>query len=175
MNKKPRLNQKPLKAYDVALYFLNMAKINQQSIDSLKIQKMLYYAQAESLVFCGKPLFKENIEAWDNGPMVYDVYRKFREYGSRLIDFKELKHFRPNKFSKNNQEILAFIFETTIGFTATELVHKTHSETPWREHYESTMKHKVIPNQSIAAYFNAQFLQELRKEYLFDTIAISPA
>lgn len=100
MNKKPRLNQKPLKAYDVALYFLNMAKINQQSIDSLKIQKMLYYAQAESLVFCGKPLFKENIEAWDNGPMVYDVYRKFREYGYRLIDFKELKHFRPNKFSK---------------------------------------------------------------------------
>ena len=35
----------------------------------LKLQKLLYYAQAWSLVLDHAPLFPEDFEAWPNGPM----------------------------------------------------------------------------------------------------------
>lgn len=46
-----------------------------KSISNLKLQKMLYFLQAEFLVSQDRPCFRERIEAWDFGPVVPEVSR----------------------------------------------------------------------------------------------------
>lgn len=55
---------------DVATYILK--KIGEMT--TMKLQKLVYYSQAWSLVWDEKPLFEEQIEAWANGPVVRTLY-----------------------------------------------------------------------------------------------------
>ena len=41
-----------------------------------KLHKLLYYSQAWHCVWTGEPLFSDTIEAWDNGPVVADLWRE---------------------------------------------------------------------------------------------------
>jgi uncharacterized phage-associated protein len=43
-----------------------------------KLQKLIYYSQAWSLVWDERPLFNERIEAWANGPVCPDLYAAHR-------------------------------------------------------------------------------------------------
>ena len=51
---------------DVAAYILE----RQGSMTTMKLQKLVYYCQAWSLVWDERPLFDESIEAWANGPVL---------------------------------------------------------------------------------------------------------
>lgn len=59
---------------DVAAYILN----EQGTMTTWKLQKLVYYCQAWSLVWDGDILFSEEIEAWANGPVVRELYNKHR-------------------------------------------------------------------------------------------------
>ena len=41
---------------------------------TMKLQKLVYYSQAWSLVWDEKPLFEENVETWANGSVVRDLF-----------------------------------------------------------------------------------------------------
>ena len=56
---------------DVARYILERQS---GSVSTMKLQKLVYYAQAWSLVWDEKPLFHVRIEAWANGPIVRELY-----------------------------------------------------------------------------------------------------
>ncbi len=60
---------------DVARYILE--KLG--SMTAMKLQKLVYYCQAWSLVWDGFPLFSESIEAWANGPVVRKLFEAHRE------------------------------------------------------------------------------------------------
>ena len=51
-------------ALDVAAYILS----KQGTMTAMKLQKLVYYAQAWPLVWDEKPLFREKIEAWGTAP-----------------------------------------------------------------------------------------------------------
>ncbi|NJM61724.1 MAG: DUF4065 domain-containing protein, partial [Oscillatoriales cyanobacterium RU_3_3] len=68
-------------ALDVARYFL--CRVDRESGDTislLKLQKLVYYAQAWSLVFRSQPLFFQDVEAWVSGPVVRDVWNEYKAY-----------------------------------------------------------------------------------------------
>jgi hypothetical protein len=48
------------------------------SADAWKLQKLVYYCQAWSLVWEDEPLFDSRIEAWVNGPVCPELYRAHR-------------------------------------------------------------------------------------------------
>ncbi len=43
---------------------------------AMKLQKLVYYSQAWSLVWDDAPSFPEEIQAWANGPVVPVLYEK---------------------------------------------------------------------------------------------------
>lgn len=59
---------------DVAAYIL----LKSGPMTAMKLQKLVYYAQAWSLVWDDKPLFSERVEAWANGPVVRKLYDAHR-------------------------------------------------------------------------------------------------
>ncbi len=66
-------------ADDVARYVLD-----RHAMTAMKMQKLVYYAQAWTLARTGEPLFDEPIEAWVNGPVVRALYDQHRGQFSLL-------------------------------------------------------------------------------------------
>lgn len=51
-------------ALEVSQYIIDYCREKKYCMSNLKLQKVLYYVQAEFLVVTNKPCFKDKIEAW---------------------------------------------------------------------------------------------------------------
>jgi len=136
--------------YDVADFFIELAGQNEEdAITQLKLNKLLYYAQGLYLAKMGKPLFDDPIEAWDLGPVVPVIYKKYSVCGKNPIaaEGKDVS----NLFSEEEYDTLLDTAREYGKYTASYLVSKTHApETPWSQ----TSLYEVIDNNRIASYFS---------------------
>ena len=142
----------PYKAENVASYLIFLASEENQEkeregITNLKLQKVLYFAQAYYLAKLGKPLFAEKLEAWDYGPVVPEVYRKFKHNKSKPIIIEEDK----STLAEEDKEALKKVWDTFGGYSASRLVDIVHAHTPWKEANASA--DKVISNKAIKDYY----------------------
>jgi len=64
--------------HDLAAFILKA----RGDMSTMKLQKLVYYCQAWSLVWDEKPIFAEEIQAWSNGPVVYELYDVHRGWYS---------------------------------------------------------------------------------------------
>jgi uncharacterized phage-associated protein len=111
-------------AHDVAAYIVK----RHGALSAMKLQKLVYYSQAWSLVWDEKPLFPERIEAWANGPVVPELYEEHR--GKFVV----------SRWPKGDASQLTQVQRDTVngvlGFygshSAQWLSDLTHSESPWR-------------------------------------------
>ena len=99
-------------------------------IDEMKLHKMLYLAQRESLIRTGAPLFSENIHAWKYGPVVVEVRRA---YHADLIP----KSLMTDGVSHAELDILDYIFNTYAGKNSWSLSRLTHAEYSWQHAREA--------------------------------------
>ena len=77
-----------MKSIDVANAFIFRYGRN-NLITNLKLNKLVFYAQVESLKKHGVPLFSDEIQAWEYGPVEPMVYRAFKKYeGATPSQFK---------------------------------------------------------------------------------------
>ena len=67
------------KAIDVAKFFIEIVANtpNEDAMTNLRLNKLLYFAQAGSISSLGYTLIEEDFEAWDLGPVVKSVYKTF--------------------------------------------------------------------------------------------------
>ncbi len=116
-------------ALDVADYFLSCVDREAgDTISHLKLQKLVYYAQAWSLVFRNEPLFAQDIEAWVSGPIVRDVWEKYKIYQDRDIPAPE--NFDP-EFTEDELEVLEEVWSTYGELSAKYLRDLVCAEKPW--------------------------------------------
>jgi uncharacterized phage-associated protein len=115
-------------ADQVADTLIALARSSDIEITNLKLQKLLYYAQAWSLVFRGEPLFMEEFEAWVHGPVVPTLFRRFKHLRWAPID----EEVHP----LNDAELNVFLGSVLTAYgksTAGELERLSHSESPWKD------------------------------------------
>lgn len=138
-------------ALDVAKYIIWYCKEEGYSISNLKLQKLLYFVQAQFLVMLEHPIFNENIEAWDFGPVVPEVYQYFKLWGSSEIP-KVVVNQANNKILEKDQEVIDEILEECAPYSANVLVDITHHQDPWCDAYEKYCNN-IITKKSIKEYF----------------------
>ena len=66
-------------ACEKAIRYL-LAKMDEEAGDVMTLpvlQKLLYYSQGFSLAITGKPLFEEDFEVWQMGPVIPALYEKY--------------------------------------------------------------------------------------------------
>lgn len=136
-------------AQGVANVFLKLSEPETGDVlTNLKIQKLLYYAQGFSLAIYGKPLFDEDILHWDHGPVVGDLYRELRQYGSSPVPVPE--DYDPSQeFNSDQLEMISEVNNVYGQFSAWKLRDMTHTEAPWLD----TSKDEVISHDALHAYF----------------------
>ncbi len=115
---------------DIAEYFIYLSNKDDRYMTSLKLQKLVYYAQAWNLVFNNKRLFKDTIEAWIHGPAVYSLWKEYKEFGFEKIRVDISDDFN---FSEKTKEILDEVWDIYGGFDSRYLEELVHYERPWQD------------------------------------------
>ena len=123
-------------ALNVARYILYIAYTCGDCITNLKLQKLLYYAQAWYLVNYKEPLFCNDIKAWQYGPVVSEVYDEYKKFANKPIEDK-LANGKKIKLTCEQKEYLKEFCESFFKYSATELIAMIHSETPWIKAYNN--------------------------------------
>lgn len=152
----------PYKAIDVAKWFIN--RFDREAgdvITQLKLQKLLYYAEAWSQTLLERELFEEEIEAWSHGPVVTEVFEEFKDYGWHPLDPVEMER----AFDPETEDVLQQVTEVYGELTAKTLERMTHNDLPWieaRRGFEPEERCQVImPKPAIKAHFVAKYGAEL--------------
>jgi uncharacterized phage-associated protein len=115
-----------LSCFDIADYFIWIANETGSFISNLKLQKLVYYAQAWHIALYNNPLFEEDFEAWVHGPVVPSLYQKYKSFGWQPIS-EDVAPGLPN-------DVLQFLDEVAEEYFACdayELEQMTHAEDPW--------------------------------------------
>lgn len=154
-----------VKALEIARYILYYAYKRGDLITNLKLQKLLYYIQAWYLVRNkGVRLFSEDIEAWQYGPVVREVYDAYKCFGRNPINDEGLS----DNF-KLDEEIIRYIdsvLDEYMDYSASALVKSIHQDAPWQEAYKNG---EIITSESMYEFYRDLLLTKEELEELANT------
>jgi uncharacterized phage-associated protein len=129
-------------AKGLANLFLDWSAAGDRPLSPMKIQKLLFFAHADFLIRVGRPLVKQEFEAWDYGPVIPSVYREFKRFKDQPITDKALS-FNPIsaapevsscKLSLVDLEVVRRIFDFYSRLDAIHLSQLSHEfEGVWRQ------------------------------------------
>lgn len=136
---------------EVAKYIINYPNIY---IDNLKLQKLLFYSQAVSLVINKKALFNEPIEAWDYGPVIRKVYNTYKTYDQQIPKIDDTI-----SIDTKDVEMIDIALGYYGSMTGTQLINLTHSEKPWKDAY-SKGRNTEITKDSIQKFYSTIYHYE---------------
>ena len=110
---------------DAAKYILQSAG----EMTAMKLQKLMYYAQAWSLVWDEEPLFEDDFEAWANGPVLPALYGRHK--GQFKVSVSIVADGNEGALSPEQRQSI----DKVLGFygqqSAQWLSNLTHQERPW--------------------------------------------
>ena len=153
-------------AIEVAKWILSVAKRHGISMTHMKLQKLLYYAQAYVIGMTGIPLFSNEIQAWQHGPVVPDVYSKYSKYGHKTIaEFEDVDI--PEEYSG----LIEMLMSDKGSYSASTLREMTHEEPVWQNAYLNSSRE--INLATVSDYFTPLFwTSDEEDEYQpsFDTL-----
>ncbi len=123
------------------------------AISPMKLQKFLYYAQGFALATLNKPLFNDDFEAWEYGPVIPLIYQKYKKYGNNAIPHVDLLSF--DDYTHEEKELLDNVYDAFGQYSAWALSEMTHATPPWKD----TPRNGIITKDSIKAFFITQIVQ----------------
>lgn len=141
--------------FRVAEYFLSMQDGDAgNAISNMKLQKLLYYAQGFAMVILERPLFEDNFEAWECGPVVRKIYDKYNSYGSNALPKPD--DFSLHKYSKEEKEFLNEIYDVYGQYSAWALNEMAYKTSPWKD----TPRNSIISKVSMKKYFSTRIVED---------------
>lgn len=139
---------------EVAAYILERLG----SVSTMKLHKLTFYSQAYSLVEYGVPLFSENFEAWVNGPVAPELFKRHK--GEFVISHGFFGPSMKRVLAHNEIAAIDHVVNCLRGWTGAQLSALAHAEEPWREArvglVPSERSQRPIAKERIAAYYETR-------------------
>ena len=129
----------PISAHDVA----REIRERLPSIGVVKVHKLLYFCQGWHAAWYGGELFPEAIEAWENGPVVADLWNDEKYYEAPP---------KPDLLAEDAMVVVEYVTSRYGRLSARDLIELTHFEGPWRQAWDRGVN-SVISVEEIAAFF----------------------
>ena len=140
-----------IQVFDVAAYILE----KMETMTTMKLQKLVYYSQAWSLVWDEEQLFEESIEAWANGPVVRELF----DYHRGMYEISEMPIGNPRLLNQEQQETVDAVLDYYGDKSAQWLIELTHMEDPWKQARKGLPPlergNRVIPLDAMADYYSS--------------------
>lgn len=112
------------KIINVAQYvFSEYKKITGEVIDEMKLHKLLYFAQRESLAITNEPLFEGEFEGWKYGPVCKEIRNSITRDG--ILDYD-------SDISDECKYVINNIILEYGALASWKLSELSHKETSWK-------------------------------------------
>lgn len=142
------IDVKKIAKYIVSYY----SSIGDCDLTHMKLQKLLYYVQVEYLKYVEKAAFKDEIEAWEHGPVVRSIYEEYLKYKRSVIEIPEEERIYTLD-SKNILDIVNKIIAEKGKYNASVLRNMTHEEKAWKLAYVDGEK-RIISIKNISEHLD---------------------
>ena len=159
------------KIIEVAEYFIQKSQNEvkedpSRKLDALKLQKLLYYAKAWSLVLDnGHKLFPDDFQAWVHGPANPKVWRYFQGFDFS-IDHPKISKEKFENITSKEKEVLDIVWRSYGKFDGKYLEMLTHAEEPWRNARlglnQKDISQNIISDKSMRAYYEQRSKEATR-------------
>ena len=94
------------------------------------------------------PLFEEDIEAWQYGPVVPEVYHKYKTHGNAGL----LPDADIIALNQKEERLFDEVFSVYGDYSAIGLMNLTHNEKPWN----NTRLNSTIKKKDLKSFFRTR-------------------
>lgn len=141
-------------ARKICNFLLSRYEAKRFELTNLRINKLLYFIQAESLALRPEGLVRNHFEAWQYGPVIRPVFDAFKIYGEQYItapaaylDYGSGQHLPIpyNDIAQNDLDLIQNIFASYSRFSTSQLVSLSHEQDgPWDIVYKAYLADKTL-------------------------------
>ena len=130
---------------DFAQYILD----NLGPMTSMKLQKLVYYSQAWATVWNDDVLFDEQVQAWDNGPVVRELW----EANNGKFKITTVEDGDSSAVNDAQRETIDRVLEFYGAKNAQWLSDLIHMEDPWKSAFAQGQNTEITP-QAMSEYYS---------------------
>ncbi|WP_221913348.1 Panacea domain-containing protein [Streptococcus halichoeri] len=122
-------------------YLIDIKKVPEMT--PKKLQKMLFYCFSWHLALTAEndsdeeikasKLFNSDFEAWAHGPVIPEVYNRYKKNRYSIIDNSEIEINIDNVLNDDEIDTINQVIEIYGDFNGNKLEQLSHSEDPWME------------------------------------------
>ncbi|OTA26041.1 hypothetical protein B9G54_06180 [Alloscardovia macacae] len=140
--------------FDVAAYVLERC----DTMTTMKMQKLVFYSQAEFLTHYDYPLFAEDFQAWRGGPVCVELFQAHRH--RFLIRPGELPlPENAQGLTTTEKEVINRVCDVLSLLSGNQLSERTHAEDPWKNMRVGLEPRqnsdRIISKESMREYYTA--------------------
>ena len=110
-------------AISKALFDMYHKKFN-TFMDEMKMHKLMYFSQRESLILTGSPLFQEHFLGWKYGPVLHSVRSEY----AKAIPFSDIEC----SISRETVNLLSQVLDRYGSLSSWNLSILSHQELSWQ-------------------------------------------
>ena len=129
-----------------------------QRFTVMQLIKLVYLVQGWGLALLDRPIIRQNVQAWQYGPVYPHIYKPLSRFGSApvhdvIVDKASGLPFS-EAFGADETELIHTVVDQygkMHAFTLSSLMHKPG--TPWTEIFTTAGPYKDIPNDLIKRHF----------------------
>ncbi len=136
---------------------IEMAADRNIELTHLKLQKLLYFCHGLMLAQHGRPLVKDDFQAWKYGPVLEDLYHDLKVFGTSGIRPEDgfIKYWPtlPEEAAVERKAI-SDVLDQLGDMRGGELINISHDPNgPWYAVFQEQNQSSTIGNDRIASYF----------------------
>lgn len=141
-------------ALHIANWFVRRAADEGRSVSIMSLLKLCYIAHGWRLEITGQPLFLNEIQAWQYGPVIPEVYHAFRRQGVVVTGEVQVDGVR---LPDEDEVFLEQIYSAYGHLSAFQLSDLTHvSGGPWDIATKAGGTYAPIPNELIRQHYESK-------------------
>lgn len=145
-------------ALSVARYILERRKAAGDALTPMQLIKLVYIAQGYMLGRHGRPLFDEQVEAWQYGPVVPSVYHSVKQYKSAPV--VAIYGAPEHDFTPAELDVLDAVSDSYGPVNGVVLSAATHKpDTPWAQTWHRFGRNAPISNDIIENFYTKLLAQ----------------
>ncbi len=135
----------------VANELLGLARSENRGLTPLKLVKLVYLCEGWSLALRDKSIIREDVQAWQYGPVIPELYAKIRQFKATPVTELECAE---GDVSADQKDLIKSVYDAYKHLSGMQLSDLTHQAgTPWSKTWDKQNRKRVIATALIKDHF----------------------
>lgn len=138
---------------DICKFIIQYENSEGRQVSNLRLQKLIYFVQAQFIMDFNELCFEEEFEAWKFGPVLPTAYEEYKFYASSSISLSKEDEKEVIDIDIAHENSIQKTLNNSKVYTTTNLVDISHKKGgPWCKSYKLNKKEKIL-NECMFEYF----------------------